>query len=150
MNFVEIGDFTVLMDFAHNPAGLIGLTNFIKKLPYTTRTAVLCGTGDRRDEDLREMGRLSAEAFDRIIIRRGEHLRGRGENEMYQLLQEGINEADTDVEVQIIGETPEAINYALSNAEKGELVVILADTVRKDVEYVKQFRDELFASENKL
>ncbi|MEJ7860612.1 MAG: cyanophycin synthetase [Pyrinomonadaceae bacterium] len=150
MNFVEIGDFTVLMDFAHNPAGLIGLANFIKKLPYTSRTAVLCGTGDRRDEDLREMGRLSAEAFDRIIIRRGEHLRGRGENEMYQLLQEGIKEADTDVEVRIIGETPEAINYALSNAEKGELVVILADTVRKDVEYVKQFRDELFASENKL
>jgi hypothetical protein len=52
--------------------------------------------------------------------------------------------------VQIITETPEAIDYALRNAEKGELVVILADTVRKDVDYVKQFRDELFASENKL
>jgi hypothetical protein len=49
-----------------------------------------------------------------------------------------------------ITETPEAINYALRNADKGELVVILADTVRKDVDHVKQFRDELFASENKL
>jgi cyanophycin synthetase len=150
MNFVEIGDFTVLMDFAHNPAGLIGLSNFINKLSFTSRTAVLCGTGDRRDEDLREMGRLSAETFNRIIIRRGEHLRGRDEDDMYRLLQEGIKEANTNTQVQIITETPEAIDYALRNAEKGELVVILADTVRKDVDHVKQFRDELFASENKV
>ena len=53
LNFVEIGDVTVLMDYAHNPAGLRGLANFIGKLPHKYRTVVLNGTGDRRDDDIR-------------------------------------------------------------------------------------------------
>ncbi|MGI8884030.1 MAG: cyanophycin synthetase, partial [Pyrinomonadaceae bacterium] len=47
LNFVEIGGVTVLMDYAHNPAGLRALKNFIEKLPYKHRTVVLNGTGDR-------------------------------------------------------------------------------------------------------
>ncbi|MEJ7743973.1 MAG: cyanophycin synthetase [Nocardioidaceae bacterium] len=69
LNFIEIKDFTVLMDFAHNPAGFNALRNFINKLSYKTKTGILSGVGDRRDEDLREMGKLAADTFDKIIIR---------------------------------------------------------------------------------
>jgi len=143
MNFVEVRDFTVLMDFAHNPAGLTGLKDFIEKLPYESRTAVLCGTGDRRDEDLREIGRIAAETFDQIVIRRGDHLRGRGEENMRELLLEGIKESGRDVPTKYIAGTPEAINHALKNAGKGELVVILGDTVRTDIEVVNKYREEI-------
>src|SRR5205807_7334605 len=70
LNFVEIGDVTVLMDYAHNPAGLKGLRQFISKLPYKYKTVVMNGTGDRRDEDIREFCELAAETFDRIEIGR--------------------------------------------------------------------------------
>ena len=63
LNFIEMDDFTVLMDFAHNPAGLMGLGKFITKLNFKKRIGILSGVGDRRDEDLREMGKLSAEIF---------------------------------------------------------------------------------------
>jgi cyanophycin synthetase len=143
MNFVEIEDFTVLIDFAHNPAGLVGLSNFIEKLPYQSKTGVLCGTGDRRDEDLRELGRLAAGAFDRIVLRRGDHLRGRTEDNMRELLMEGIREVNKDVPVEYIAETPDAISHALKNAGKGDLVVILGDTVRKDIEFVNKYREKI-------
>ena len=143
MNFVEINDFTVLMDFAHNPAGILGLGNFINKLSYEKRTAVLSGVGDRRDEDLREIGKLCANIFDKIIIRRGNYLRGRTEDEVYKLLQEGIKESDKNPDVEIIKESKEAIFNAFDNAVKGELVVILADTVSKDIDIVNQYRDKL-------
>ncbi len=149
MNFVEIKDFTVLLDFAHNPAGLIGLQNFIEKMPYQSKTAVLCGTGDRRDEDLREVGRISAATFDKIILRRGDHLRGRDEDNMRDLLLEGIKESGRDVPTTYIPGTPEAINFALQNAEKGELVVILGDTVRTDIQVVNQFREEIALNDGK-
>jgi cyanophycin synthetase len=142
MNFVEIKDFTVLLDFAHNPAGLSGLKNFIDKLPHETKTGVLCGTGDRRDEDLREMGRISAATFDRLIIRRGDHLRGRTEENMRDLLLEGVREIRPDFPVEYISESSEAINSALGNAGKGELVVILGDTVSKDLELVNHYREK--------
>ena len=63
LNFIEIEDFTVLMDFAHNPAGLIGLRKFINKLNCKTTHRHLSGVGDRRDEDLREMGKLCGRNF---------------------------------------------------------------------------------------
>ena len=63
LNFVEIGDVTVLMDYAHNPAGLTGLTNFMNKLSYKHHTVVINGTGDRRDDDIREFGKIAARPF---------------------------------------------------------------------------------------
>jgi cyanophycin synthetase len=143
MNFVEIKDFTVLMDFAHNPAGFVGLQNFINKLPYERRTGVLSGVGDRRDEDLREMGRLCAETFDKLIIRRGDYLRGRTQEEVFSLLREGIEESGRQLDFEIIHESKDAIFRALDDAEKGELVVILADTVSKDINYVNQYREQI-------
>ncbi len=147
LNFVEIKDFTVLMDFAHNPAGIIGLQNFITKLPFEKRTGILTGVGDRRDEDLREMGRLCAETFDKLIIRRGNYLRGRTQEEVFNLLQQGVKESGKDLDFRIIPESKEAIFQTLDEAQKGELVVILADTVSKDITYVNQYRDELSAND---
>ncbi len=141
MNFVPIGDTTVLMDYAHNPAGFIGLTNFINKMHYKHRTVILNGTGDRRDEDLREMGKIAGSNFERVIIRRGNYLRGRGEENTYQLIQEGIAQSGKKPQVKIIPESRDAIHYGIKNARKGELVVTLADLVPKDIAYVNEFRD---------
>ncbi|MGI9034644.1 MAG: cyanophycin synthetase [Pyrinomonadaceae bacterium] len=141
LNFVEIGSVTVLMDYAHNPAGITALQKFILKLPHKYRTVVLNGTGDRRDEDIREFARVAGETFERIIIRRGNYLRGRDENEMYELLKSGIKESGRDPQIKIIPDSREAIHYAIKTARKGELVVTLADYVTKDIEYVKEYRD---------
>jgi cyanophycin synthetase len=143
LNFIEIGNFTVLMDYAHNPAGLTALLKFIKKLPHKHHTVILNGTGDRRGDDLREMGKLCGENFERIVIRRGGYLRGRDEQNMYDLLVEGVKESGKDPQVRIIPDSREAIHHTLSHARKGELVVTLGDRVRDDIEYVKEFRDSV-------
>ena len=143
LNFIEIKDFTVLMDFAHNPAGFIGLQKFINKLNFKSKTCIISGVGDRRDEDLREMGKLAGETFDKIIIRRGDYLRGRSEKEVLDLLQKGIKASKKNPTVEIVHETKEAIYHAFKKAKKGELVAILADSVAKDIEIVKQYRDEI-------
>jgi cyanophycin synthetase len=142
MNFVEIKDFTALVDYAHNPAGLNGLLNFIKKLAHKHHTVILNGTGDRRDEDIQEMGRLCAENFERIVIRRGNYLRGRDEQNMYELLQRGIEKSDKKVQVKIVPDSRDAIQYALKHARKGELVVTLGDRVPDDIRFIQEFRDE--------
>ena len=143
LNFVEVGGVTVLMDYAHNPAGLRGLVNFISKLPNKYRTCVLNGTGDRRDDDIREFAQLAGEHFDRIVIRRGNYLRGRSEENMFQLLQEGIEQSGKTPQVRVIAESRDAIHHAIKHGRKGELVVTLADRVPDDIRYVQEIRDEL-------
>ncbi len=141
LNFVEVGDVTVLMDYAHNPAGLRGLAAFIAKLPNKYRTCVINGTGDRRDEDIREFGQIAGETFDRIVIRRGHYLRGRDEKELFALLQEGIARSGHEPTVRIIPESRDAIHHAIKYGRKKELVVTLADRVPDDIRFVQEFRD---------
>ncbi|MCW5958991.1 MAG: cyanophycin synthetase [Pyrinomonadaceae bacterium] len=143
LNIVEIRDFHVLMDFAHNPEGFKGLSKFIKNLNSSKLTGILSGVGDRRDEDLSEMGRLTAETFDKLIIRRGNYLRGRTQEEVFNLLEQGVKESGRKIDLQFIEESKEAIFTAFDDAQKDELVVILADTVSKDIELVDQYRDEM-------
>ena len=147
LNFVEVGGVTVLMDYAHNPAGMRGLVNFISKLPNKYRTCVLNGTGDRRDDDIREFAKLAGDNFDRIVIRRGNYLRGRSEEDMFRLLQEGVAQSENTPQVRIIAESRDAIAHAIKHGRKGELVVTLADLVPMDIGYVQEIRDELVEKE---
>ena len=141
LNFVEVGDVTVLMDYAHNPAGLRGLANFISKLHYKYRTCVLNGTGDRRDDDIREFGKIAGDTFDRIVIRTGDYLRGRTPAELHASLQEGIAQSSNEPQVRIISDSRDAIHHAIKHGRKGELVVTLADRVPDDIRFVQEYRD---------
>ena len=141
LNFVEIGDVTVLIDYAHNPAGLRGLGNFIGKLPNKYRTVVLNGTGDRRDDDIREFGKIAADTFDRIVIRTGQYLRGRDPADLHKLLQEGITQSENTPQVRVIPDGRDAIHHAIKHGRKGELVVTLGDRVVDDIRFVHEYRD---------
>ena len=143
LNFVEIGDVTVLMDYAHNPAGLRGLASFIDKLGRKYRTCVLNGTGDRRDEDIVEFGQVAGETFDRIVIRRGHYLRGRDEKQTFELLKKGIAKSGKNPAVRVIPESRDAIHHAIKSGRKGELVVTLADRVVEDIAHVQEYRDQI-------
>lgn len=143
LNFVEVGDVTVLMDYAHNPAGLRGLASFVNKLGRKYRTVVLNGTGDRRDDDIREFGRLAADTFDRVVVRTGHYLRGRTPDELHNLLLEGIAQSKNKPQVRVIPDGRAAIHHAIKYGRKGELVVTLADRVPDDIRYVQEYRDIL-------
>lgn len=147
LNFIEVGSVTVLMDYAHNPAGLRGLTNFVTKMPYKYRTILLNVAGDRRDDDIREFGKIAADAFDRIVIRRGHYLRGRSEENIYQLLQEGITQSENTPQVRIIADSRDAMLHAIKNGRKGELVVTLADRVPDDIAFLQDIRDKMLEAE---
>jgi cyanophycin synthetase len=149
LNFIEVGSVTVLMDYAHNPAGLRGLTSFVTKMPYKYRTILLNVAGDRRDDDIREFGKIAADAFDRIVIRKGHYLRGRAEENIYQLLQEGIAQSENAPQVRIIADSRDAMLHAIKNGRKGELVVTLADRVPDDIAFLQDIRDKILEAEQK-
>lgn len=143
LNFIEVGHVTVLMDYAHNPAGFRGLSSFVGKLPNKYRTVVINVPGDRRDEDIREMGLIAGENFDRIVIRTGHYLRGRDPKEISDLIQEGIAASGREPQVRVIPESRDAIQHAIKYGRKGELVVTLADIVPEDIGYVQEIRDKI-------
>ncbi len=142
LNLIEMGDFTVLIDFAHNPAGMEALQRFITKFPNKTKTGVIGGTGDRRDDDLRLYGRIAAQMFTNVIVREDDDLRGRPAGDATRLVVEGLRSVNPALPIKEFTDAREAINYALQHARKNELLVILADNVGRSIEIVSKFREQ--------
>ncbi len=90
LNLFEFNKFKILLDYAHNPAGMRALQKFTNEIEATVKVGVVAGIGDRREEDNNEIGSIAAEMFDEIIIRQDKHLRGRTEKELIAMLRNGI------------------------------------------------------------
>jgi cyanophycin synthetase len=142
LNLVEVGGIKVLLDYAHNPHGLATVGDFVERMtapagPGVTswsaniRLAVVATPGDRRDDDIRELGRVAARYFDDIIIREDDNPRGRKRGETAELVMEGVQEAMRKGaragNVEIVVDEPAAVNRALYRSRPGDLVVLCID-----------------------
>ncbi|MBI3137979.1 MAG: cyanophycin synthetase [Sphingobacteriales bacterium] len=140
LNFFHFRNFTMLADFAHNPHGLRLLCDFVSKLDYPVKVGVISGTGDRRDEDIRELGEISAAYFDEIIIRCDKNLRGRSADEIIGLLQEGIRKVNPDIPVLTIPNEDQALDHIYENAIPGALYTIMCDVVARALDKIKELK----------
>jgi len=140
LNLFKFNDFTVLLDYAHNPAGMRALKMFTDALDATVKVGIIAGIGDRRVEDNNEMGSIAAEMFDEIIIRQDKRLRGKTEEELIKMLEDGIKMTDPNKKVMIIPSEKEAITYAIKNAVKGSLIVLSSDVIPEALDLVKKFK----------
>jgi len=141
MNIFEFKEFKVLIDFAHNADGFKGIKEFLSTIESPYKIGIITGTGDRRDDDIRNMGRISAEMFDHIIIRQDKFLRGRTAEDIVKLLVEGIHESNPQQSYEYIPKEVEALNHAFSLAKKGTFITALSDVIDNAIEVVQSYLD---------
>jgi cyanophycin synthetase len=146
LNVFDLDGIKVLIDYAHNPAGLETLGDFVERLTTDApsgarpgeaswsanlRVAVVATAGDRRDDDMRELGRVAARHFDDVIIREDRHTRGRKRGETAALILEGVQDAMAHGTragyVEVVLDEMEATRRALDRSRPGDLVVLCVD-----------------------
>jgi cyanophycin synthetase len=142
LNLFKFKDFSILLDYAHNPAGMRALKNFTDELEATVKVGIIAGIGDRREEDNNEMGAIAAEMFDEIIIRQDKQLRGKTEEELIKMIDDGIKKKDPNKKTLIIPSEKEAITYAVKNAKKGSLIILCSDVIPEALDLVKKFKEQ--------
>jgi cyanophycin synthetase len=79
LNEVSVAGRNVIIDYCHNVPGMIMLGDFVDKtgdalestndLGRISRIGVIATAGDRRNEDMHELGREAARHFDVLIVR---------------------------------------------------------------------------------
>jgi cyanophycin synthetase len=141
LNFFKLRHFTFLADFAHNPHGLQLLCDFVEKLEYPVKVGVISGTGDRRDEDIRELGEISGKYFDEIIIRCDKNLRGRSADEIIALLQAGIRKSNPALPTIVIPNEDQALEYIYEHPKEGALYTIMCDVVAGALDKIKELKE---------
>ncbi len=141
MNLINLGRYHALVDYAHNPHSYEALGGFVKNWPGE-RVGVVGGPGDRRDEDFVTLGKLSAQMFDRIIIKEDDDTRGRPRGEAAGLISTGIAQAKPDARYETILDETTAINTALDSASLNGLVVILPESVTRAISLIDARRPD--------
>ena len=91
---------------------------------------MLSGPGDRRDQDITQLGELAGRMFDELVIKEDRALRGRRPGEAPALVRGGALSGGLQAGyIHLLGPEMEAVDYALGLAQPNDLVVIFADQV---------------------
>ena len=137
LNMTQTGGVTIVVDYCHNAAGMKMLGDFVDRwaadaAPGARRIGLIATPGDRRDEDIRDLGRVAAPHFDHLVLPGDVSRRGRAVGVIPDLILEGIAEAvhngSKPPTTEVSGAEPAAVAAALSAAQPGDLVVICAET----------------------
>ena len=118
----------MLGDFVDKTGDTLESTNDLGRI---SRIAVIATAGDRRDDDMRELGREAARHFDVLIVREDVSLRARAPGEVATLVAGGARQAMADgarcKQVEIVLDELSSVRHAMSRSNPGDLVVICVE-----------------------
>lgn len=139
LNVFDLDGVIVIMDFAHNEAGLELLLDFGHR--WTGEggrvTSIIGTAGDRTSFSLRELGRIAAQHSDRVIMKKTKKYgRGRTNEELLALYREGAASVGT-CEPEVAAGELEAFELAFSGAKRGDVIAIMCQ------EHMEELRDRL-------
>ncbi len=117
-------DFTVIVDYAHTPDGLENVLKTIKEF-VSGKVYCVFGAGGDRDKIKRPlMGKIAVESSDVVIVT-SDNPRSENPEEIIKDIVAGIEEIKNMQSVYItITDRRKAIEYAINNAKKGDVVII--------------------------
>ena len=122
-NMFDIRGVTVIVDYAHNPAAYRAMAEMARALLPGQLVGIVTAPGDRREHDLKEVGRVCGERFDELVVYESQN-RGREIGETADLILQGAQEAagisDTLHRVLDVGD---AIRHGLSLCRPGDVLV---------------------------
>ncbi|WP_427385527.1 cyanophycin synthetase [Janibacter sp. G56] len=142
MNLINVNNVEVFVDYAHNAAGMKVVGEFVDRyaaakasqseLGRISRIAMIGTAGDRRDEDLRELGAVAAQHFDVLVVREDRRLRGRPAGESAALVAAGARAVMDAGEgrcraVDIVLNEVDAVRNCLARSNPGDIVVLSVD-----------------------
>ena len=141
LNEVEVNGINVIVDYCHNAPGMKALGDFVDRvgdsieeshdMARPSRIGIIATAGDRRDEDMRELGEIAAQHFDVLVVREDAALRGRPRGETASLVIDGVRAAMASGarcrQVEEVLDEIGAVRHAMSRANKGDLVVVCVD-----------------------
>jgi cyanophycin synthetase len=153
LNLFRLSRTTIIVDFAHNEAGTEAILDVAAAVARTAPgvampvTAIIGTAGDRPDDALRGIGRISATKAQRVVLKETlAYLRGRDRGDILRVLRQGLAEGGLDPASVPVYETEagaleaELVGPGGAVAGGGE-----PDAPRVVVLFCHQDRDEVFA-----
>lgn len=142
-NIFDMGNFKVMLDYGHNPAGYTAVIDYISKSDAERLVGIVGMPGDRTDKSIREVGALCGKAFSRVYIKEDGDLRGRMPGEAADILYDSVLGAGLDKDsVEIIYSEEKALETAIQEAKSGDLILMFYEHFEPVLEIIEKYRSE--------
>jgi cyanophycin synthetase len=135
MNFFTLGEFSVVMDLAHNEAGLEAMVEIMRGVREPGRRLLLGlgAVGDRQDDLLEMLGEIAARDADVVAIgHKQNYLRGRTMEELESLLRAGAERVGM-ADIASYPTELESLQALVAVAEPGDVVGLMCHAERQEV-----------------
>lgn len=127
-NYIEVGGLTLLIDYAHNPHGVLALAEAVKSIPANRRLVIAGQAGDRSDEDTNALIR-ALWSFDPEMVVTAElphMLRGRQVGELTEVMVAELRRLGaTDGNIITTDTEYTAVLKSLAWAQPGDFLALL-------------------------
>ena len=127
------GDYTLIIDYAHTPDGLLNILNSVREFAKGRVVAVFGCGGDRDKTKRPKMGKIAGRVADFCIIT-SDNPRSEDPGAIIRDILDGMGDAMADYVV--IENRRDAIEYAIKHAKKDD-VIVLAGKGHEDYQILK-------------
>jgi cyanophycin synthetase len=143
-NIYTGNDFTTLMDYAHNPEGMKALLKTADNIPnINRRICVFKGSDSSSPEMIDQMCKIMSQRFDHYFIDfidNHEEKHNQNPREFQEAHYQGLIKYKTEQDkISIVKNEKDAVDRALEMANKGDLVVICADNIKRTWKQITEY-----------
>lgn len=136
---LRLGEVTLFVDYAHNPAALAAVLRTLHRLYGKDRcVAVVTLPGDRRDDLLCACAQVIADGAARAVVHDDEDPRGRETGEVSRLVERELRGRRPGMRVVRAAGYREAVRDALALAEPGDVVLVLYERLHAMLTYLEE------------
>jgi cyanophycin synthetase len=135
---LRLGEVTLFVDYAHNPAALAAVLRTLHRLYGPDRcVAVVTLPGDRRDDLLVANAQVLADGVSRAVLHDDEELRGRGPGEVSALVEREMRLRRPALRGHRADGYRAAIAGALELARPGDVVLVLYEKLSPVLDHLE-------------
>jgi cyanophycin synthetase len=134
-NLFTIHGRIVVIDYAHNEAGMMGLTELCDGLRRAGREIWLgiCAAGDRTEQILHDFGYRAARGADHVVVAELlRYLRGRERIDVIEGLRAGALDGGAE-EVDVYADELSALRAMLTRSRRGDVLAVTALGMRPEI-----------------
>ncbi len=134
-NLFELDGRVIVIDYAHNEAGMISLTELCAGLRRAARETwlAICTAGDRSNEILHAFAYRAARGADHVVIAELlRYLRGRDRQDLVDRLTAGALDGGADA-VDVYADELSALRAMLDRSRRGDLLAVTALGMRPEI-----------------
>ncbi len=140
-NIHDYNGVKIILDYGHNIEGYKKALSAVKEITKGKVIGVIGVPGDRSNESVREIGKVSSKFIDRIIIKEDKDRRGRKPGEIAKLIEVGINSYNKGASIKIVLDEVEALREAIKEANIGDSIIVFYEKIKPLIEVIDKLND---------